>query len=414
MRLHRWSMLWLGVAVLGGCALTPRHPPPPELINDTAPAGFSPGIRLLTVDRQRFVRELPQWLSGLHQAAGSRKINVLVLSGGGAGAAFGAGALVGLSHSHARPQFDLVTGVSAGALLAPFAFLGPAWNPQMEEVFEGGDIERLQRSMGRLETIGRLLFARSADRSDPLTELIDRDITDAMIDAVGREAAKGRMLIVATTDLDDQETVLWNLGAIAAQGGAAAHDLFRKVLVASASVPGVFPPVLISVQDGNHTYDELHVDGSVTTPLFIAPLIAQTVQGDAKETGSANVYVIVNGQLAMRPRETPIKTPEILEDSFSAQLTYKTRDALGLIMALSGRDHMIFHLTDIPVGYPAGSFLDFHRQHLQTLFDYGETCAAKGLLWTSPEQTIRRDLYHKADEASTSTACPAPASHESQ
>lgn len=409
--MKRWWVLLPCMAALGACALTPRRPPPPELINDAAPAGFSPDIRLLTVDRQRFVHELPQWLEGLHRAAGSGKISVLVLSGGGAGAAFGAGALVGMTRAHARPQFDLVTGVSAGALLAPFAFLGSAWDPQMEKVFKGGDIERLQRSTGRLETTGRFLFSRSAGAHDPLVELVDRNFTDAMIDAVGREAATGRMLIVATTDLDDQETVLWNMGSIAEHGGTAAHDLFRKVMVASASVPGVFPPVLIPVQEGSHTYDEMHVDGSVTTPLFIAPLIAQTVQGNEAEAEGANVYVIINGRLAMRPRETPINTLQVLKESFSAQLTYKTRDALGLIMALSHRNHMAFHLTDIPVGYPAGSFLDFHRKHMQQLFDYGEACAAEGLLWTSPEQTIRRDLYGKADEAQVTTACPAPALH---
>ncbi|MBN8735432.1 MAG: patatin-like phospholipase family protein [Xanthomonadales bacterium] len=410
--MKRWWVLLPCIAALGGCVLTPRRPPPPTLINAAVPAGFPADIRLLTVDRQRFVQELPQWLEGLHRAAGSRKINVLVLSGGGAGAAFGAGALAGLARARARPQFDLVTGVSAGALLAPFAFLGPAWDPQMEKVFEGGDIERLQHSTGRWSTIGRFLFPRSAGGNDSLVELVDRNITDAMIDAVGREAATGRMLVVATTDLDDQETMLWNMGAIAAQGGTAAHDLFRKVLVASASVPGVFPPVLIPVQEGKHAYDEMHVDGSVTTPLFIAPLIAQTVQGNEAEAEGASVYVIVNGQLGMRPRQTPINTVKILEESFSAQLTYKTRDALGLVMALSRRYHMVFHLTDMPVDYPAGSFLDFSRKHMQQLFDYGETCAAENLLWTSPGGTIRRDFYGRADEGSTSTECPASASPE--
>lgn len=224
-RMH-WMVLLLAAVALGGCALAPRRPPPPNLINDAAPEGFSPDIRILTVDRARFAQQSPMVVRDILRAADHRPVNILVLSGGGASGAFGAGALLGLTKAHARPQFELVTGVSAGALIAPFAFLGPDWDPQLQKVFAGGDIEHLQRSP-TLGLLARVLFPLGAGRSS-LAELVDHNVTDAMIDAVARKAAQGNKLFVATTDLDSQETMLWGMSAIALHGGPAAHDLFRK------------------------------------------------------------------------------------------------------------------------------------------------------------------------------------------
>jgi hypothetical protein len=401
---RRWVALLFGAIVLSGCALTPRRPPPPDLINDAAPEGFTPDIRILTVDRARFAQQSPIVISDIRRAAGNRPINILVLSGGGASGAFGAGALLGLTKAHARPQFELVTGVSAGALIAPFAFLGSDWDLQLRKVFSGGDIEHLQHSP-TLGLLARVLFPLGTGRSS-LAELVDHNVTDAMIDAVARKAAQGNKLFVATTDLDSQETMLWDMSAIALHGGRAAHDLFRKVLIASASIPGVFPPVLFHVRDGKQAYDEMHVDGDVTTPLFAAPLIAHILPWDIPELKGANLYVIVNGRMAMQPVETPVNTIKVMASSFSAQLTYKTRDALGLILDLTRRDHMNFLLTEIPVEYPFGNFLDFSRGHLNRLLDYGEGCAAQAQLWTTPEQSLRHNLSRYADEATMRTACP--------
>lgn len=395
----------LGIMVLASCVSAPRRPPPPDLINTATPTGFPSSIRMLTIDRQGYLRNLPQWMADLRRAARDKPINILALSGGGSNAAFGAGALIGLSEAHARPQYQLVTGVSAGALLAPFAFLGSGWDPELRKIFTSGVIETLPRPnlFGMLRSF---FFPEGVDGHDALATLVDRTYTDAMIDAVGREAATGRMLIVATTDLDDQETMLWNLGAIAEQGGPAAHKLFREVLTASASVPGVFPPVLIQVSEGGKTYDEMHVDGSVTTPLFIAPLIAVTTPGVGSQLAGAHVYVIVNGHLGMRPVKVPVNTLKILEGSFSAELVYGTRAAVDAVISLARRDHMDFLLTSMPSNYPSGDFLDFHRRHLLQLFDYGQSCAAHGLLWTSVLQSVKRDV-HLSIDATPSTACPA-------
>lgn len=186
------------------------------------------------------------------------------------------------------------------------------------------------------------------------------------------------------------------------------------MLIASASIPGVFPPVLFRVRDGNKVYDEMHVDGDVTTPVFAAPLIAHILPWNIPELKGANLYVIVNGRLAMQPVETPVDTIKVLEDSFSAQLTYKSRDALGLIQDLARQVHMSFLLTEIPVEYPFGNFLDFSHAHLNWLLKYGESCAAHGQLWTTAEQSLHHNLDRYADEATLRSACPGAPGQASQ
>jgi hypothetical protein len=409
MRCPRLLLPWLAATLLAGCVSTPRRPAPPALIGTAVPDGFDANVRLLSIDRAGFERESPVLLRGIRHAADG-SLDVLALSGGGAGGAFGAGALVGLDRIHARPRFELVTGVSAGALIAPFAFLGPAWDAQLTEAFTGQASARLERSPA-MSVASRLLFPQGFGRHDPLKALVDRYVTDAMIDAVAREWRKGRRLIVATTDLDKQETVLWDMGAIAARGGTTARRLFRDVLVASASVPGVFPPMLVPVHVGTRHYEEMHVDGGVTTSLFAAPLIAQILPADLGLLRGAHLYVIVNGQLATVPSTTRLSTPAILERSFSAQTTYKTRETLALTLGFAHRYGLDLKVSDVPVDYPFGSFIDFRPQHLRALFDYAEGCAAQRRLWMTPEQSLKRNLEPPppSTSATAAVACPAPA-----
>ena len=405
------ACLLLGLLfLLGGCQTAPRRAAPPELISRATPDGFPPTVRLVTTDLRGFTTQATAFFKGIRAAATDGTVDILALSGGGSGGAYGAGALAGLSRAHARPQFEMVTGVSAGALLAPFAFLGPDWDARMQQAFTGKRSARLMRSPTRT-ILARLLSPRGLLHRNPLFQLVDRFVTPAMIDAIASEAAKGRRLIVATTDLDKHETVLWDMGEIAKRGGPPARRLFRDVLIASASVPGIFPPVLIHVSDGHARYDEMHVDGSVTTSVFTMPLIVGIRAFDVPELHGAHLYLIVNGQLARKPRTTPFNTVDVLSDSFEAEMTYKTRGAILESIAAARRMHMQFRMTEIPVDYPQESFVDFDSKHMQTLFDYAEDCASRGLLWLTPEQSIRRNMSVHPTVANQPPTCPAPAVH---
>jgi Patatin-like phospholipase len=404
----RCFLAFVTFLALAGCQTVPRRDAPPTLIDNAAPNGFPSSVRLLGTDLRAFSGRAEAFFGGIRRAANEGPVNILALSGGGAGGAFGAGALVGLSRAHARPQFQMVTGVSAGALIAPFAYLGSDWDERMHQALSGENTSRLVTSPG-WNLLERLLFPLGFHRRSALFDLVDRFVTNQMIESVARETAKGRQLIVATTDLDKQESVLWNLGAIAAQGGDRARRLFRDVILASASVPGLFPPVLIHVRDDDTEYDELHADGSVTTPTFAIPL-AVTVSGyPIPQLRGAHLYIIINDKLARAPQTTPINTIDILEHSFSAGTTYMAREAIVRSLAASRRLGMELRITEIPVDYPLTSFLDFRPQTTRALFDYAEDCAERGLLWLTPEQSLRRNMNPENERRMAHPLCPAEA-----
>ena len=374
------------------------------MLNGAAPDGFPRSVRLVTTDLAAFASRAPRFFARIRKAAHGGNIDILALSGGGSEGAYGAGALVGLARAHVRPQFELVTGVSAGALIAPFAFLGPSWDPELEAAFTADHSRLIGRSpLWRL--LAQLLFPLGGDRRNPLFKMVDRYVTPQLLAAVARQTATGRQLVIATTDLDTEETVLWNMGVIALHGGEAARELFRDVLVASASVPGVFPPILIHVREGDKKYDELHVDGSVTTSVFTFPLVAGLSPQDLPPLYGGRLYMIVNSQLARLPSATPINTFAVLARSFSAGMTYKTRESIIDTVNLTNRLGMQFRLTEIPADFPGASVVNFDPRFMRKLFAYGERCAQLGLLWITPQQAIKRNMS-ASPAAASPTACP--------
>jgi predicted acylesterase/phospholipase RssA len=395
--------LFLAAAMgLTGCVTLPREEKPPQRSQVAAPVGFSSSVRGLGVNWQ-LGSSPTNIVKGLRAAATDGSLNILALSGGGASGAFGAGALVGLNRAHARPSFVLVTGVSAGALIAPFAFLGPEWDSQLTDAFLGDRSESLIRRRGILGVFGTSFF-----EGEPLRHLIDGWVTDAMIRAVSRESAKGKLLLVATTDLDKSETVVWNMGAIAAAGGEPARTLFRDILVASSSIPGVFPPVMISVRDANGmAYQEMHVDGGITVPFFIAPEAVLDAPGQPQGARGGNIYVIIDSELNVAPRTTPINTLSIIGRAFSSAITHTSRTALAQNAAFAQKLGMSFRYTAIPNGDGSTGFLDFDATKMRALFDYASACAAKGQLWLSQvQQALDEAATPNAEAGPLAPRCP--------
>jgi predicted acylesterase/phospholipase RssA len=378
--------VWLGaVVIVTGCAAMHREQAPETALNTTTPVGFESLVRYANSYSSGDPRAIGSRFSEIlqHRRATSMggTLNILALSGGGAGGAFGAGALLGLSRRGERPQFDIVTGVSAGALIAPFAFLGPAWDAQLAEAFSGARTEHLLSSRG----IG-VLFHPGIYGSAPLVDLVDHFVTNDLIEAVAQQAAQGRLLLVATTDLDQEETVIWDMGRIAARGGEAARLLFRNVLVASASIPGVFSPIVIPVEKAGVRYDEMHVDGDVTVPFFIAPALAYVRPIDASVLTGANIYLLVNGQLGGVPSTTPVDTISIFSRSYAATLTHLARANVLLTSEIAAKYEMNFRFSSIPIDFPFQGPLDFRPSSMQALLNYGADCAQAGQLWTTVEQ----------------------------
>jgi predicted acylesterase/phospholipase RssA len=377
----RWMVLLSALAV-AGCTALPRRDAPPTLFSAATPVGFPAEVRFLSSDRASVEKQSAGALQQIRASSQDGIVRALVLSGGGAGGAFGAGALVGLTRRHQRPQYDVVTGVSAGALIAPFAFLGPDWDAQLTEAFTSGRAAEMS-----VHGLLGLPFGASR-RSAALKALVDQYVTTDLIRAVAREAASGRLLWVATTDLDKEETVIWDMGAIAARGGEPARKLFRDVLVASASIPGVFSPVLIHVQEGGTSYDEMHVDGNASTSLFVAPVAAYFALLDQRSLEGARVYVLINGQIIDAPETTPYKLGPIMARTFSVALKHMSRAQVVAVDQFAEKYAMSVQSSYLPFDYPKYNSADFRASSMRPLFEYGERCAETGRLWTTMDETM--------------------------
>jgi hypothetical protein len=375
----------LGCLALAGCATAPRLDTPPASPADASPPGFTTPVRTDALDHNFLAEQLPKTARAV-KAMSDGSMDILALSGGGAGGAYGAGVLVGLTNSGKRPTYEIVTGVSTGALISPFAFLGPEWDGKLTEAYRGDATDKLLVSRG----LG-MLFGSSVFEGGPLVELVERFVTDELISAVAKESGTGRLLLVATTNLDREETVIWNMGAIAQEGGARARELFRDVLVASASVPGVFPPVMIDVQKDGHRFQEMHVDGGASTPFFIAPDTA-IILGEAPESlRGAHIYVIVNGPAASPARTTLNNPVDVASRSFTAVMNHMTRNALVQADVFAKRGNMTFDFTMIPPEVAYAGPLAFDQLSMRETFDYGMRCATRGQAWVNPALAIARN-----------------------
>jgi hypothetical protein len=369
---------------------------------DAVPAGFPTLVRAVGETQQTFEARSVQILPQVSAAAGAAPVNILALSGGGAGGAFGAGVLVGWTRAGTRPEFQIVTGVSTGALIAPLAFLGPSWDGQLTEAFSGARTEHLlqRRLMGPF-------FGSSLYRGEPLAALVDSYVTSDLLKAVAVEGAKGRLLLVATTNLDNEQTTIWNLTVIAAQGGERARELFRDVLIAAASIPGAFPPVIIRVTGSGGTFDELHVDGGTTASLFVAPQIAGFLPAQLPALRGANLYVIVDTQLGAAQRATPIGTWAILKRGVAAGLRSGELADLQIAVAFAERNSMTIKVTDIPGDYPFHGPLDLGPSAMSDLFGYGERCSGEEKVWETPLAVMEEAQRAQVAQSQGSTPCPA-------
>lgn len=369
---------WLCVALaLTGCMTYPRAPAPLRPI-DVAPSGLT-DVRLRSSEPALLERLQANIESAWpHTGEAEHPIAMLALSGGGAEGAFGAGVLVGWTRSGDRPEFQVVTGVSTGALIAPFAFLGSAWDAKLQDAFAGPYAKDVLAPAG----LG-VLFGPSVYRGRPLEKLVDRYLDDALIAAVARENAKGRRLLIATTDLDRQETVIWNLGAIAAKGGPKARRLFRDVLVASASIPGVFPPKMIEVEAAGAHYSEMHVDGGVTAPFFSVPPGALYWTEPSGVFHRARLFVIMNGRLEPIVQSTSVNTVAVLARSFDAIELTAAHTTLAETEDFCRRNGVELKAAAMPRDVLSDGPFNFAVKSRRKLFDQGERLGESGEAWTA-------------------------------
>jgi predicted acylesterase/phospholipase RssA len=318
------------------------------------------------------------WLASKGHVGPLPPANFLAISGGGDNGAFGSGLLNGWTAAGTRPEFKAVTGVSTGALTAPFAFLGPKYDESLKEVFTTVSKKDIFKSRGI-----RGIFSDGMADTTPLAKLIARYIDRPMLDAIAAEYAKGRLLLVGTADLDALEPVVWNMTAIAASKDPRALDLFRSVLRASASIPGAFPPVMFDVEVNGVRHQEMHGDGGTIAQVFLYPpsLNVAELSSAADVQRKRNLYIIRNAKFAPEWADVPRKTIGISARAIGSLTRTQGIGDLYIIYALAQRDGFDFNLTFIPPTFDAPHPEEFDTNYMQQLYATGYRMAAGGVDW---------------------------------
>jgi|SRR5580692_5137228 predicted acylesterase/phospholipase RssA len=301
----------------------------------------------------------------------------LALSGGGADGAYGAGVLNGWTASGTRPDFSIVSGVSTGALIAPFAFLGSSYDAKLRDAYTGGIAE----SLVDMPNILNVLFGSGLFGNARLRELVAHYVDQDMLDAIAAEHAKGRDLFIVTTNLDTQRTVMWDMGRIAAVKSPAAMSLFRDVTAASASIPVVFSPMLIDAEANGRRFQEMHVDGGVTAPILTLPE-AFLLRSAALTRGlRLNIYILINDKVESDFQLVPNSTIDIAARASATVTKAQIRSVLYATYDFTRRNNLRFNLTYIDKDVPSSGSFGFRTSYMRALYQYGYDKAKTGQLW---------------------------------
>lgn len=301
--------------------------------------------------------------------------SLLAISGGSDKGAFAAGVLTGWSEAGTRPEFTIVTGVSTGALIAPFAFLGSAHDATLRALYTGIGPDDIYRT----HLVSGLLGGASLLDSAPLERLIARHVTPGLLAEIARAHAAGRRLLVMTTNLDAQRGVIWDMGAIAASDSPGRLALFRRILLASASIPGAFPPVLIEAEAGGRRFSELHVDGGATSGFLALPRSVLRSEERSASPRSAAITLLYNGRIAPHFDVVEPRTFEIMRRALTTALTEADRAAIADVRRFARRHGIGFALCAIDEDFPESDSDLFDTEFMRSLFDYGaQRAAAEG------------------------------------
>lgn len=382
------SVLVAFTLALQACvSILPRSAVPEERVEQaTIPGG--PVARMWGDALPTYLPERMEIIKDQLAASGAADIYTrpryyLSISGGGANGAFGAGLLKGWSDSGTRPEMWIVTGISTGALIAPFAFLGSDYDDELEALYTTVSTKDLLTKRSLMKGLLRGAFANVQPMRGLLLEYVDKE----MIAEIAQEYARGRRLLIGTTNLDAKRPVIWNIGAIAAVGTDESAQLIRDVMMASASIPGIFPPVRITVRVGEQKYDELHVDGGVSSQVFLYPaqLDLRSATGAVGVTSKQTVYVIRNSILSPRWSEVDPKVGPVTRSSIGTLIRTQGMGDLYRIYLGAKRDEISFRLAYIPDDFDHESEEFFDPKYMRALFDFAYDLSRNGYDWkTSP------------------------------
>jgi Patatin-like phospholipase len=385
---RRTFVLWLLAAfaslAAAACAPLNRSDAVPVDVEERATIPGMPAIRYwadgdpsdMIRDAHESIARERAYLASTGNQGSLPPADFLAISGGGENGAFGAGLLIGWTAAGTRPTFKGVTGISTGALTAPFAFLGRAYDEKLREVYTSITAEDVLESRGLL--VGAFFDDAMADNA-PLRKTVAKYFDQSVLDAIAVEHRKGRILLIGTTNLDARRPVIWNIGKIAASGQPGALELVQKILVASAAIPGAFPPMMIDVDVDGKRYQEMHVDGGASAQVFLYPPgLNVRSSGVVRER---RLYVIRNARLDPDWAQVDRATMTIASRAISSLIQTQGVGDLYRIYLTAQRDGFDFNLAYIPKSFTRTLKEPFETAYMKALFQVGYDMAAKGYPW---------------------------------
>lgn len=387
----------LALALAGCGAAAPGRRPVPQSLIETAQIPGFPGVRIWADEFSRSFSDaiLMKDRRSFKAAQAGRtpwamdSADFLAISGGGDQGAFAAGVLKGWTDRGTRPHFDVVTGVSAGALGAPFAFLGPAYDPALRDIYTklgAGDLFRSRGALG--------YFSDALEDTRALRETIEGHASDAFLDKIAAGYDDGRRILILSTNLDAERPVIWDLTAIAASHHPMRQDLFVKVLLASSAIPGIFPPVFFQVvtEDG-HEYEEMHVDGGVTAQLVFVPPDMRPIEIEREVFGKVRkraLYVIRNGKIAPEYAITQARSVPIATRAVTTLVKNEVVADLERLHEFAKANDTAFYFCAVPASFEATAAQLFDVAYEGKLFEAGVAFGREGTWSTDPPISPKR------------------------
>jgi hypothetical protein len=406
----RLILLLVAISVMG-CRSTFKNPSPVSIGMNTRDVQDIPAQRqandqleaaeLYKVAYEAGLARQAKLVQTNPQLARSQR-NVLCLSGGGSYGAYTAGVLCGWTKTGTRPSFDVVTGISTGALIAPFAFLGSELDPEVRRLYT----QSTTRDLYVLRPV-RGLFREALADNTPLANQLDEIVTVEMMNSIALAHAQGRRLYIGTTELEGRRFVIWDIGAIACRGRPEDLKLIKQVLLGSSAIPGFFPPAKIAVSINGECLVELHGDGGASQAIFFRPpyVPKESGQQGIDYYAGTNVWCIVAGKLYADPAEIKPYSYSIAGSSASTVIYAQTRGDLNRIFMLSLLAGMNYKQTAIPADFDAPeSSAEFEPGPMGRMFAEGERLVICGQAWRktppgvekgeSPLERAGTDLFY--------------------
>ena len=396
----------VSVLSIQGCAtLHPRNAVPMDFSGKVTIAGM-PDIRTDLDDpdpvvmRKSLIESFKQ--EGFVNPLGIKIYPVLAISGAGANGAYGAGFLLGWSKEGSRPLFKIITGVSSGSIIALYTFLGKDYDDKLEKFFTTTST----KDVVKRKNIFSILFGDSLMSTAPLAKMISAMVDEKLIVRVAEEHRRGRRLFIGTVNLDAQEFVVWDMGAIACKGGPDSVKLFRKILMATTAIPLTFPPVYFKVisETGEH-YDEMHVDGATMRGIFFIDRLTKNMEGAAKLFGidpskyRPQIYILSNSYMAPTRQQVKDSLAAISMRSLDTVVAAANSGDIYRLYAFAKKRGLDFNLAYIPDDFKPHPKDLFDIKEMNRMFKRGYDDAVNGYKWhkTPPGYAAEDEAAEKTE-----------------